>query len=179
MAVNDDKELVETARLEYIKGKGAPNDVARMFGLNERAFRKYLMRRGDIKPQHRNKSALNVERALQVIKEVQQTEVILPKNTQKLVNDFLGKVEQYKGKGLDFAMNALDVLNSALNLIDRNNLDEVVKIERLANAAKILSDMLGAYPKAPTIAIQNNLQQNVNQQQSKGNKIEVEVVEVK
>ena len=66
-------------------------------------------------------------------------------------------------------------------MINPHDLDEVLKIERLAATAKTLSDMLGVYPKAPTIAIQNNLQQNLNnnqQKQNKDNALRVEIVEV-
>ena len=161
------KPTLEMARLAYLDGSTAPNDIARQHGLSVTAFRQYLVRQNCIKPEHTNKNKRKVNNALQAIAEVERAEVILPKATQALLSDFTSKAETFKGKGLDFGIEALNLLQKALKNIDSRDLEQVVFIKDLANAAKLLSDMLGVYPKAPTIAIQNN--QNVlNQVQGKG-----------
>ena len=165
--ISKDKANLELARSEYLKGTTPPNDIARAYGLKPLNFRAYLRDKGEIKPEHTNKNKRKVNNALQAIAEVERAEVILPKATQALLSDFTSKAETFKGKGLDFGIEALNLLQKALKGIDSNDLEQVVVIKDLANAAKLLSDMLGVYPKAPTIAIQNN--QNVlNQVQGKG-----------
>lgn len=176
-----DKEKLEMARVEYIKSTKSPNDVAREFGLRERNFRNYLVYNNDIKPEHQNKSKHALQTALKAIELVQNSNIEIPRATQAVLRDFAVEYETYKGNGFDFAIKALDILTQALNVINPHDLDEVLKIERLAATAKTLSDMLGVYPKAPTIAIQNNLQQNLNQQKqdkAKDNALRVEIVEV-
>lgn len=174
-----DKEKLETARIEYIKSTKALNDVAREFDLKPLNFRAYLRDRNEIKPEHQNKSKHALQTALKAIEVVQNSNIEIPRATQAVLRDFAVEYETYKGNGFDFAIKALDILTQALNVINPHDLDEVLKIERLAATAKTLSDMLGVYPKAPTIAIQNNLQQNLNnnQKQDKDNALRVEIVE--
>ena len=173
------KPTLEMARVEYLKGTRGVNDVAREFGLDERGFRTYLRVRNELKPEHQNKNKRALQTALKAIELVQNSNIEIPRATQAVLRDFAVEYETYKGNGFDFAIKALDILTQALNVINPHDLDEVLKIERLAATAKTLSDMLGVYPKAPTIAIQNNLQQNVNnqQKQNKDNALRVEIVE--
>lgn len=164
--ISKNKETLELARSEYLKSATPINDIARAYSLNPASLRAYLHARNEVKPEHTNKNKRKVNNALQAIAEVENAEVILPKATQALLSDFTSKAETFKGKGLDFGIEALNLLQKALKNIDSRDLEQVVVIKDLANAAKFLSDMLGVYPKAPTIAIQNN--QNVlNQVQGK------------
>ena len=175
------KPTLEMARVEYLKSTRGVNEVAREFGLPERSLRAYLHARNEVKPEHQNKSKHALQTALKAIELVQNSNIEIPRATQAVLRDFAVEYETYKGNGFDFAIKALDILTQALNIINPHDLDEVLKIERLAATAKTLSDMLGVYPKAPTIAIQNNLQQNLNnnqQKQSKDNALRVEIVEV-
>lgn len=174
-----DKSILESARVEYIKSTKELTDVAREFGLNPVNLRAYLHARNEVKPEHQNKSKRALQTALKAIEVVQKSNIEIPRATQAVLRDFAVEYETYKGNGFDFAIKALDILTQALNVINPHDLDEVLKIERLAATAKTLSDMLGVYPKAPTIAIQNNLQQNLNnnQKQNKDNALRVEIVE--
>lgn len=158
---------LERARVEYVNGILPPNDVARQFNLKPANFRDYLVRNKCIKPEHTNAKKRLVENTLRAVKEVQNAEVIMPTETQVIFSEFQQDAELVKGKGLKFAISVFDKLNAAVKNIDETNLDEVLKLENFANAAKRISDYLGLYPKAPTIAIQNNLQQNLQTQNTK------------
>ncbi len=158
--VSKDKDKLEMARVEYLKGILPPNDVARQFNLKPLNFRRYLSYKGEIKPEHTNKKTQLVKNALQAIDEVQKAEIVIP----AVISDFQGKADKIKGEGLDFAENALNALNTMLKNIDKTDIENAPKIETLTKAFKSLVEVLGLYPKAPTIAIQNNLQQNLQTQ---------------
>ena len=177
MAVSKDKEKLELAKAEYLKQNLKPNDIARMFGLPPANFRQYLINNGAIKAQHTNPKKLAIQRAVDAIVEVDK--VPMPPKMRDFFDNSLAKFENFKGNGIDHAIYAVGELNKALQDFDGSPKEKVALIAQAANAFKAYSDALGAYPKAPTIAIQNNLQQNLNQQkQSKDNALRVEIVEV-
>ena len=174
-----DKTALEAARVEYIKSTKALNDVAREFGLKPLNFRAYLRDRNEIKSEHKNPKKLAIQRAVDAIVEVDK--VPMPPAMRDFFGNSLAKFENFKGNGIDHAIYAVGELNKALQDFDGSPKEKVALIAQAANAFKAYSDALGAYPKAPTIAIQNNLQQNLNnnqQKQSKDNALRVEIVEV-
>lgn len=158
--ISKDKALLEKARLDYLGSILPPNDIAKQHGLKPANFRNYLIHNGEIKPEHTNKKKRLMANALQAIDEVQKAEIVIP----AVMSDFQGKADKIKGEGLDFAENALNALNTMLKNIDKTDIENAPKIETLTKAFKSLVEVLGLYPKAPTIAIQNNLQQNLQTQ---------------
>lgn len=162
--VSKKKAELEMARVEYIKGILPPNDVAKKYGLNERSFRNYLVAKNDIKPEHRNKKARLVENALQAIDKVQNAEVIIPAETRAIFDKFADGCQKFKCKGLDDAYDYLNDLKTASQSIDKSDPKQIPYLTEITRAFKNLCDSLGVYPKAPTIAIQNNLQQNLQTQ---------------
>ena len=175
-----DKAALETARAVYMKSEGRSiKDIALQFGLKPTNFRAYLNDRDEIKIEHRNAKKLAIQRAVDAIVEVDK--VPMPPAMRDFFGNSLAKFENFKGNGIDHAIYAVGELNKALQDFDGSPKERVALIAQAANAFKAYSDALGAYPKAPTIAIQNNLQQNLNnnqQKQSKDNALRVEIVEV-
>ena len=84
----------------------------------------------------------------------------LPKATTAIFTDFADKVDKLKGDMLSVANKCVSALDKALSDIDYNNPDDLAMIKEYANALKALNEAVGIFPKAPQIAIQNNMQNN-------------------
>lgn len=175
--VSKDKAHLEAARLAYIDSNKTPSEIAREFGLKAPQVCKYLARNGALKAQHtRNTKKRKAGEVVELIREAKTA--ALPVEIIKSAKDLTSEFDKLKGDCIKQAQAIVDGIGKAVAMVDATDLKQSLLFERYANTLKLLNDGLGMFAKAPTIAIQNNLQQNVNQQkQSKDNALRVEIVE--
>lgn len=176
-----DKAELENARVEYLTTKQSLNDIARAHGLKPLNFRAYLRDRGEVKPEHTHKGKNKVQIALNAIKAVENDNTILPSHTAEIIRNFKGEIESVKGDMLKVSDLILQGLIKLIENTDPLDLKESLMFERYANTLKLLNDTLGIFAKAPSIAIQNNLQQNIKNERAKSeneNKITFELKKV-
>ena len=180
MAISKDKAQLEAARVAYINSDRRPIDVAREFGLQGQQFCKYLARNGALKAQHtRNTKKRKAGEVVELIKEAKTA--TLPIEIINSAKDLTDEFDRLKNDCIKQAQAIVDGIGKAVAMVDATDLKQSLLFERYANTLKLLNDGLGMFAKAPTIAIQNNLQQNLNQQKqdkAKDNALRVEIVEV-
>lgn len=158
MYVSKDKEILEKARGEYIANSLSIKEVAELNGLKAENFRLYLKKTNAIKPEHLNSKKAKIQNAVEAIEKVETA--TLPKATTAIFADFTDKVDKLKGDMLSVASKCVFALDRALTEIDHQNPDDLAMIKEYANALKALNEAVGIFPKAPQIAIQNNMQNN-------------------
>lgn len=158
MYVSKEKSILEKARGEYIVNSLSIKEVAELNGLKSENFRLYLKKTNAIKPEHLNSKKAKIQNAVQAIEKVETA--TLPKATTAIFADFTDKVDKLKGDMLSVASKCVSALDKALTEIDYNNPDDLAMIKEYANALKALNEAVGIFPKAPQIAIQNNMQNN-------------------
>ena len=156
--VSKEKLALDKARGEYIANSLSIKEVAELNGLKSENFRLYLKKTNAIKPEHLNSKKAKIQNAVQAIEKVETA--TLPKTTTAIFTDFADKVDKLKGDMLSVASKCVSALDKALNEIDYNNPDDLAMIKEYANALKALNEAVGIFPKAPQIAIQNNMQNN-------------------
>lgn len=156
--VSKEKSVLEKARGEYIANSLSIKEVAEINGLKSENFRLYLKNTNAIKPEHLNSKKAKIQNAVQAIEKVETT--TLPKATTAIFADFTDKVDKLKGDMLSVASKCVSALDKALTEIDYKNPDDLAMIKEYANALKALNEAVGIFPKAPQIAIQNNMQNN-------------------
>lgn len=156
--ISKDKTILEKARGEYIASSLSIKEVAELNGLKAENFRLYLKKTNAIKPEHLNSKKLKLQNAVEAVALVENTN--LPKATTAIFTDFADKVDKLKGDMLSVASKCVSALDKALSDIDYNNPDDLAMIKEYANALKALNEAVGIFPKAPQIAIQNNMQNN-------------------
>lgn len=156
--VSKEKLALEKARGEYIASSLSIKEVAELNGLKIENFRLYLKKTNAIKPEHLNSKKLKVRNAVEAVSLVKNAS--LPKATTAIFTDFVDKVDKLKGDMLSVASKCVSALDKALSDIDYNNPDDLAMIKEYANALKALNEAVGIFPKAPQIAIQNNMQNN-------------------
>lgn len=156
--VSKEKIILEKARGEYIVSSLSIKEVAELNGLKAENFRLYLKKTNAIKPEHLNSKKLKLQNAVKAVALVENTN--LPKATTSIFADFADKVDKLKGNMLSVASKCVSALDKALSDIDYNNPDDLAMIKEYANALKALNEAVGIFPKAPQIAIQNNMQNN-------------------
>nr|DAL49478.1 MAG TPA_asm: hypothetical protein [Caudoviricetes sp.] len=156
--VSKEKLALEKARGEYIANSLSIKEVAELNGLKSENFRLYLKKTNAIKPEHLNSKKAKIQNAVQAIEKVETA--TLPKATTAIFTDFADKVDKLKGDMLSVANKCVSALDKALSDIDYNNPDDLAMIKEYANALKALNEAVGIFPKAPQIAIQNNMQNN-------------------
>lgn len=156
--VSREKTALEKARGEYIANSLSIKEVAELNGLKAENFRLYLKKTNAIKPEHLNSKKAKIQNAVQAIERVETA--TLPKATTAIFADFADKVDNLKGDMLSVASKCVSALDKALSDIDYNNPDDLAMIKEYANALKALNEAVGIFPKAPQIAIQNNMQNN-------------------
>lgn len=179
--VSKDKTILEKARGEYIASSLSIKEVAELNGLKAENFRLYLKKTNAIKPEHINKSKAKVQNALNAIKAVENAEIVLPAHTAEIIRDFKSEIEGVKGDMLKVGDLIIQGLIKSIESIDPHDLKESLMYERYANTLKLLNDTLGIFAKAPNIAIQNNLQQNIQNERARGendNKITFELKKI-
>ena len=153
-----DKTILEKARGEYIASSLSIKEVAELNGLKVENFRLYLKKTNAIKPEHLNSKKLKLQNAVEAVALVENAS--LPKATTAIFVDFADKVDKLKGDMLSVANKCVSALDKALSDIDYHNPDDLAMIKEYANALKALNEAVGIFPKAPQIAIQNNMQNN-------------------
>lgn len=156
--VSKEKLVLEKARGEYIASSLSIKEVAELNGLKAENFRLYLKKTAAIKPEHLNSKKLKLQNAVAAVALVENSN--LPKATTAIFADFADKVDKLKGDMLSVASKCVSALDKALSDIDYNNPDDLAMIKEYANALKALNEAVGIFPKAPQIAIQNNMQNN-------------------
>lgn len=173
--VSKEKSALEKARGEYIASSLSIKEVAELNGLKMENFRLYLKKTNAIKPEHLNSKKLKVQNAVEAVALVENAS--LPKATTAIFTDFVDKVDRLKGDMLSVASKCVSALDKALSDIDYNNPDDLAMIKEYANALKALNEAVGIFPKAPQIAIQNNMQNN--QYGAKGSSVKKKSAELK
>lgn len=156
--VSKEKTILEKARGEYIANSLSIKEVAELNGLKAENFRLYLKKTNAIKPEHLNSKKLKLQNAVEAVALVENTN--LSKATTAIFTNFADKVDKLKGDMLSVASKCVSALDKALSDIDYNNPDDLAMIKEYANALKALNEAVGIFPKAPQIAIQNNMQNN-------------------
>lgn len=156
--VSKEKLALEKARGEYIANSLSIKEVAELNGLEIENFRLYLKKTNAIKPEHLNSKKAKIQNAVQAIEKVETA--TLPKATTAIFADFTDKADKLKGDMLSVASKCVAALDKALIDINYNNPDDLAMIKEYANALKALNEAVGIFPKAPQIAIQNNMQNN-------------------
>lgn len=177
--VSKEKTILEKARGEYIASSLSIKEVAELNGLKTENLRLYLKNTNAIKPEHLNSKKLKLQNAVEAVALVENAS--LPKATTAIFTDFADKVDKLKGDMLSVANKCVSALDRAISEIDYQSPDNLAMIKEYANALKALNDAVGIFPKAPSIAIQNNLQQNIKNERAGGeseNKITFELKKI-
>ena len=173
--VSKEKTILEKARGEYIASSLSIKEVAELNGLKSENFRLYLKKTNAIKPEHLNLKKAKIQNAVQAIENVETA--TLPKTTTAIFSDFADKVDKLKGDMFSVASKCVSALDRAISEIDYQSPDNLAMIKEYANALKALNEAVGIFPKAPQIAIQNNMQNN--QYGAKGSPVEKKSAELK
>lgn len=173
--VSKEKTNLEKARGEYIASSLSIKEVAELNGLKAENFRLYLKKTNAIKPEHLNSKKLKVQNAVEAVALVENAK--LPTSTTAIFSDFVDKVDKLKGDMLLVASKCVSALDRAISEIDYQSPDNLAMIKEYANALKALNEAVGIFPKAPQIAIQNNMQNN--QYGAKGSTAEKKSAELK
>lgn len=156
--VSKEKSALEKARGEYIASSLSIKEVAELNGLKAENFRLYLKKTNAVKPEHLNSKKAKIQNAVQAIEKIETA--TLSKATTAIFTDFADKVDKLKGDMLSVASKCVSALDRAISEIDYQSPDNLAMIKEYANALKALNEAVGIFPKAPQIAIQNNMQNN-------------------